>query len=301
MIITKGKTKVIKLGPTEGTVLLETEDVLTGGDAAKQETITGIGVHKTTQAANVFSLLNKRGIPTAFIKRASANALLCHQCEMLPLELVIRRYAWGSYLLRHPDLKKEGGSPHRFDDLVWEIFHKRSVVSLPISDIPYQIDEGEARERFLSNGIWQEGVYTDPYILIEGNRWLLYSPKKEVSKTESLMSIEPLLSPDEIDEVINSIMLPTFLALEDAWLNIITSHGPVALVDLKVEVGRRLSDNKIVLADVIDNDSWRIWPGADPSKQLDKQCFREGHPLSQVAEKYALVAELTERFVLDKG
>lgn len=189
MIITKGKTKVIKLGPTEGTVLLETEDVLTGGDAAKQETITGIGVHKTTQAANVFSLLNKRGIPTAFIERASANALLCHQCEMLPLELVIRRYAWGSYLLRHPDLKKEGGSPHRFDDLVWEIFHKRSVVSLPISDIPYQIDEGEARERFLSNGIWQEGVYTDPYILIEGNRWLLYSPKKRYLKQSLLCQL----------------------------------------------------------------------------------------------------------------
>lgn len=301
MIITKGKTKLIKPGPTEGTVLLETEDVLTGGDAAKQETITGIGVHKTTQAVNVFSLLNKRGIPTAFIERESDNTLLCHQCEMLPLELVIRRYAWGSYLLRRPDLKREDGAPHRFNNLVWEFYHKWSVVSSPVTNIPYQLDEGEAREQFLRNGIWQEGVYTDPYILIEGNRWLLYSPKKEVSKTEPLMSIDPLLGPDETAEIINTIMLPTFLTLEDAWRDIVTSHGPVALVDLKVEVGRRLTDNKIVLADVVDNDSWRIWPGADPGKQLDKQCFREGHALSQVAEKYALVAELTKRFFLDRS
>jgi phosphoribosylaminoimidazole-succinocarboxamide synthase len=99
-IISKGKTKVIMAGPLTNTVFLETQDVLTGGDAAKREMITGIGIHKTTQAANVFSLLNKRGLSTAFIERASPNTLLCHQCKMLPLELVVRRYAWGSYLQR---------------------------------------------------------------------------------------------------------------------------------------------------------------------------------------------------------
>jgi hypothetical protein len=32
------------------------------------------------------------------------------------------------------------------------------------------------------------------------------------------------------------------------------------------------------------------------SPQLDKQCFREDHPLAEVAEKYQLVAELTSQF-----
>ena len=49
------KTKVIILGPLANTVLLETQDVLTGGDAAKREIIEGIGIHKTIQIANVFS------------------------------------------------------------------------------------------------------------------------------------------------------------------------------------------------------------------------------------------------------
>ena len=92
-------------------------------------------------------------------------------------------------------------------------------------------------------------------------------------------------------------MAPTFAALERAWGRIETANGPVALVDLKMEVGRRASDGKLVVADVIDNDSWRIWPGADPSKQLDKQVFREGHPLAEVRENYELVAALTDRFV----
>jgi len=106
--------------------------------------ITGIGIHKTKQAANVFSLLNKRGLPTVFIERASPNTLLCHQCKMLPLELVVRRYAWGFYLQRQPDHKRQDGTAYRFDELVWEIFHKWSVVSSPITNSPYQKDEEAA-------------------------------------------------------------------------------------------------------------------------------------------------------------
>jgi phosphoribosylaminoimidazole-succinocarboxamide synthase len=296
MFISKGKTKVITPGPRKDTVLLETQDVLTGGDAAKREMIGGIGVHKTTQAANVFSLLNKRGVPTAFIERASPNALLCHRCEMLPLELVVRRYAWGSYLQRHPEYKREKDVAYRFDDPVWEAFHKWSIVGSPITNRPYQIYEEEARKRFLRNGTWQEGIYTDPYIQAENGRWLLYPSKKETSKSKQIMTIDPVCAPEEFDHIIHSIMLPAFLALEDAWHKIVTANGPIALVDLKMEVGRRLDNKKIVIADVIDNDSWRIWPGGDPKKQLDKQCFRDDRPLFQVAENYVTVANMTGEF-----
>ncbi len=188
-------------GPLTNTVLLEPQDVLTGGDAAKREMITGIGIQKTTQAANVFSLLNRRGLPTSFIERASPNTLLCHRCKMLPLELVVRRYAWGSYLQRHPDYKRQDGTAYRFDELVWEIFHKWSVVSSPITNSPYQIDEEAARERFLRNDIWHEGVYTDPFIQVENKQWLLYPSKREISKSnDSGASGESYLgTPPDID------------------------------------------------------------------------------------------------------
>lgn len=72
------------------------------------------------------------------------------------------------------------------------------------------------------------------------------------------MPIKPLLNTEECTDLIEKVMVPTFEVLEKAWSKIETTSGQVQLVDLKIEVGRRISDGKIVIADVVDNDSWRI-------------------------------------------
>ena len=85
-------------------------------------------------------------------------------------------------------------------------------------------------------------------------------------------------------------MVPCFEILEKAW-----KKFDVDLIDMKIEVG--INQNKeIVIADVIDNDSWRIWPNGDPKKQLDKQSFRDGEKLTEVQRKYTIVTEYTKKF-----
>ena len=65
----EGKTKRLMPGDQTGTLILETKNELTGGDAAKKATIAGIAAHKTLQTANVFHLLQQQGIPVAFIEQ----------------------------------------------------------------------------------------------------------------------------------------------------------------------------------------------------------------------------------------
>lgn len=292
----EGKTKVIEETGTPGEVVLVTKDSLTGGDAAKKEHIEGIAIHKVTQACNVFQLLTRKGVATAFIRRQDERGIVCHECEMLPLELVIRRFAWGSFLKREPGLVSTKEKPHRFEELRTELYHKHAVVMPPLVETPLQMKEEGARDLYLKDGVWNEAVFTDPLVTFKAGRWALHSAKAPVDPDAPLMEIDPVLNDDERETVVNGLMIPVFEILEKAWAAIETTDGPIALVDMKIEVGRRITDGELVVADVIDNDSWRIWPGANPTKQLDKQCFREGHPLSEVSEKYAIVASLTEQF-----
>jgi phosphoribosylaminoimidazole-succinocarboxamide synthase len=167
--------------------------------------------------------------------------MLVRRCTMIPLEVVMRRIATGSYLKRHPEIA-EGT---RFEPPLVEFFLK-----------------DDARH--------------DP----------------QVSETE--IARDGIALADEVAEMIVTGRR-VFGLLEGAW-----SGLGVQLVDMKIEFGRD-AQGKLLVADVIDNDSWRLWPGGDKSQMLDKQLYRNmkevtAEGLDAVKAKYALVADLTERF-----
>ncbi len=77
----------------------------------------------------------------------------------------------------------------------------------------------------------------------------------------------------------------------------------VTLVDLKIECGLT-ADGQIVVADVIDNDSWRIWLKGDKNQMFDKQIYRDASDMTAevsdtLKKNYVLVAEMTKRFLWD--
>ncbi|GAH60516.1 unnamed protein product, partial [marine sediment metagenome] len=84
-------------------VLIESRDDITAGDGVRHDIIAHKGVLATETTCNCFSLLNAKGIPTHFIERESERRFLALRAKMIPVELVARRIATGSYLKRHPE------------------------------------------------------------------------------------------------------------------------------------------------------------------------------------------------------
>ena len=91
----------------------------------------------------------------------------------------------------------------------------------------------------------------------------------------------------------------TFEILSHAW-----RKRDTLLVDLKIEFGRLAggeSQGQLVIADVVDNDSWRIWPQGREELMLDKQIYRnlqtvDDGALENVKRAYERVADLVGTF-----
>jgi phosphoribosylaminoimidazole-succinocarboxamide synthase len=122
---------------------------------------------------------------------------------------------------------------------------------------------------------------------------------------------DPLIEPDEI--VGRGIATPPELGTMTELARIvyeILAHAwrrhDTLLVDLKIEFGRLASgDGKgsLVVADVIDNDSWRIWPQGREELMLDKQVYRNLETvtvgdLDRLRENYEQVADEVGTFPL---
>lgn len=265
--ISEGKTKII-FPDTNDNVIVFSNDNITAGDGAKQDTILGKGALSTKTTCQVFSLLKACGIPVAFNQQLSDTTFSAPFCQMLPYEVVIRRKPLGSYLKRHPDTNKDTV----FSPLLLELFLKTK------------------------NREWKDHqlVSDDPYLIHDhaAKKIRLYDPKKPASDKPFLV-----LSEDDVFTQENEVELlfhmgriarQTFLILEKAW-----QLQEYQLIDFKVEFGLT-RNGELLLADVIDNDSWRVLD--QTGTHIDKQLYRNGNELALVKTKFELAAELTGRF-----
>ncbi len=268
--LAEGKTKIIYPFPRDKSLVrMVHKDDITAGDGAKRDILPGKGAWATTTSSNCFKLLTAAGIPNHFVADGKVdNEQIVKRSDMIPLEVVSRRIATGSYLKRNPQ-SSEG---HRFDDLVTEIFYKDDIKHDPIVEYDPQTKE-----------------------------WVFYDAKttKRAGIMETVKEIKSragkLVSPESV-EVMFEVLKAVFIVLERAW----ASHN-IQLVDLKIEFGFD-TKGSLLVADVIDNDSWRLWPAGKKEAMLDKQVYRNlvsasKDDLAAISKKYQSVAELTSDFV----
>lgn len=262
-LVAEGKTKKIhQVTGNSDFVTLISKDDITAGDGAKHDVIPDKGRLANQTTCNVFRLLKACGLPVAFEEQDSATSFVAPKCLMLPYEVVVRREAHGSYLKRNPHFAKGQLFPRLIVELFLKTKDKNWKGKSLVCDDPLLLYTKEASQIRLFN----------PAKPIQGQEPFLILSESEVFSRDDEWKILPEMQ---------RIACHAFLVLEKAW----QLEGGT-LVDLKVELGFD-SKGRLLLADVIDNDSWRV---IENGSYIDKQVYRDGGALDDVAAKYRFVA-----------
>ena len=281
-LIIEGKTKkIFAVAGDPAHVIVEYKNAITAFDDpsfTKEFSTKATYSNQTTSRA--FEILNAAGIPTAYVRQLSDTEFLARSCDMIPLEVVVRRYAFGSYLKRMPEYAtSEGAPPHRFDSPVVEFFLKTTKGGLKDSSgnqLVSDLDPMKGEE--------------DPLIAnpIE-TTWNLVHPKENGLALGKTIDAAAVLRGASVEEI-GKVAVQAFERLEAFF----ASHN-FKLIDYKIEFGVT-PEGTLVIADVIDNDSWRLRD--EDWNDVSKQSFRDGGAISEIEDKYARVAALMQTHTL---
>jgi len=292
--IARGKTKAIYeiVGDPQRVIMSNFDEITKNDDPGQTRTMTGKGVFATQTTKAVFKLLQDASLPVAYDHEFSmglpSNEFVAPLCKMIPLENIIRRNVVGSGEKRNPSLKKTGSLPYnRSHRLIYEAFLKTTGGKVGKYTMPLDVSDPESKK------VVDDPLIIDPY----QETWKLQHPKIPIWQPESLVGFPEVSSTDILPEgvtmaQIEEITRRVFLVLESAWAQL-----NCRLIDFKIEFGID-ADGNLLVADVIDNDSWRVrtfdW------KELSKQLFRDNHEMSEIKEKYELVAKIISQWRLPK-
>jgi phosphoribosylaminoimidazole-succinocarboxamide synthase len=98
--IYEGKAKVLYEGPEPGTIVQYFKDDATAHNGQKKAVISGKGVLNNRISEYLMTRLSEIGVPTHFMRRLNMREQLIHEVEIIPLEVVVRNIAAGSFSKR---------------------------------------------------------------------------------------------------------------------------------------------------------------------------------------------------------
>jgi len=125
--IYEGKAKTLFEGPEPGTIVQYFKDDATAFNNTKKGTITGKGVINNRISEFLMTKLGEIGVPTHFIRRLNMREQLIRQVEIIPLEVVVRNVAAGSFATRFG--VEEGTQLPRS---IMEFFYKNDALGDPM-------------------------------------------------------------------------------------------------------------------------------------------------------------------------
>ena len=99
-LVYEGKAKILYEGPEPGTLIQYFKDDTTAFNGEKQEVLSGKGVLNNRISEFIMEKLEDVGIHTHFLERINLREQLIKDCEMIPVEIIIRNMTAGSICKR---------------------------------------------------------------------------------------------------------------------------------------------------------------------------------------------------------
>ena len=100
-LIYEGKSKRV-YAMDEYRLVMEFKDDVTAADGLVKAVAMGKGILAARISSYLFNILGKSGVKTHFIDYDGKRRIVVKKLEMIPLEVIVRNYAYGSLLKRMP-------------------------------------------------------------------------------------------------------------------------------------------------------------------------------------------------------
>lgn len=99
--IYEGKAKKVYATEDEGLVIVSYKDDATAFNGLKKGTIESKGIINNQMSNLLMQMLEKRGVPTHFVRELSQRETLVKKVKIVPLEVIVRNIAAGSFSKRY--------------------------------------------------------------------------------------------------------------------------------------------------------------------------------------------------------
>lgn len=100
-LLYEGKAKKVYKTDREDAYIVEYKDDATAFNGLKKGTIYEKGIVNNRMSNHIFKLLESHGIKTHYIEELSDRETLVHKVEIIPIEVIIRNVAAGSFSKRY--------------------------------------------------------------------------------------------------------------------------------------------------------------------------------------------------------
>lgn len=267
-LIVEGKTKVFR-AESDMIALQKEKNDMTAGNGKRHELVPGKGQVCAEVSARLFELVGAHGVPHTFIGRYGPGINRVQRASMQPCEVVVRFYADGSYLKRHPDVPKGAKLPGPLPIVEHYLKTKgRSFkgIALPDDD-PLIVHADEHGIDVVHPALRDKSE--------EQTSSLVHIPASALAGT---------LDTGRLGEMAGSA-LSVGSVVQAAW-----KRQCCRLIDFKVEFGID-SSNAIRLADSLSPDEMRV--ETPDGRLVCKEPFRQGASVEQMVELYTEALILT--------